>query len=159
LLAKLPAATGIAVDISRNALAVAEANAQALGVADRLTLKAGNLFAPVTGQAFDVIVSNPPYIPAATVATLAPEVQREPQQALSGGEDGLDFYRQILSQAARFLRPAGLLVFEVGIGQAHQVIGIAKEINSGLEAIAVEQDYAGIERVVVFTLPNREADK
>lgn len=159
LLAKLPTGRGVGVDISRPALAVAGENAQTLGVAERLQLKAGNLFVPVAGQQFDVIVSNPPYIPDGTVATLAPEVQREPRQALAGGQDGLDFYREIISQGARFLRTGGLLAFEIGIGQAAQIIAIADQTNSGLQAVTVEKDYAGIERVVIFRLASREADK
>lgn len=159
ILTKRPYCHGTGVDISAAAIAVARENARQLGVADRLTFRTGNLFAPVAGQQFDVIVSNPPYIPTAALATLAPEVQREPRQALVGGVDGLDFYRQIIAQAPKYLRPGGLLALEIGIGQAGPVAALARQTDNGLQLVAIEKDYAGIERVIAFSLADREADK
>ncbi len=118
LLAEIPAATGVAVDLSPAALAVARENAEALGVRDRVTFHEGDLFAGVTGS-FDAILSNPPYIPSADLAGLETAVRDfDPALALDGGPDGLQFYRRIAGEARRFLRPGGWLGVEIGAGQA-----------------------------------------
>jgi release factor glutamine methyltransferase len=149
LLHKLPSARGVAVEISAQALAVAAKNAAGLGVAERLALRQGDLFAGAAGEFFDAIVSNPPYIPDQEVAKLAPEVRCEPSSALAGGADGLDFYRRIVANAARFLKPGGFVALEVGAGQAAAVAALADQ-QSGLKPAAVVNDYSGIERVVVL---------
>lgn len=150
LLELLPEAVGTAVDISAAALAVAGENAEAIGVSSRLTLVESDLFAGLpAGQAFDIIVSNPPYIPAADIAGLAADVQREPRGALDGGSDGLDFYRRIAAGCGTWLKPDGLLAFEVGIGQAQQVAGLCRQ--AGLTVTALRKDYAEIERMVFAT--------
>lgn len=148
LLHRLQAATGVGVDISPGALAVARANAQKHGVAARLALKQGDLFAPVAGQAFDAIVANPPYIPDGDIAGLEPEVRHEPRTALAGGADGLDFYRRIVAGAPGHLKDGAFLAVEVGCGQAAAVAGLAAVSGLGVEAVI--RDYAGIERVVVM---------
>ncbi|MCD8361054.1 MAG: peptide chain release factor N(5)-glutamine methyltransferase [Acidaminococcaceae bacterium] len=150
LLELLPQAVGTAVDVSAAALAVAGENAEAIGVSSRLTLVESNLFAglPVE-QTFDIIVSNPPYIPAADIAGLAADVQREPRGALDGGSDGLDFYRRIAAGCGTWLKPDGLLAFEVGISQAQQVAGLCRQ--AGLTVTALRKDYAEIERMVFAT--------
>ena len=150
LLDLLPQALGTAVDISAAALQVAGENAAAIGVAERLTLLESDLFSKLpAGQSFDIIVSNPPYIPAADIAELAADVQKEPHGALDGGTDGLDFYKRIISGCSVWLKPDGLLAFEVGIHQAQEVCALCRE--AGLTATAVRNDYAAIERMVFAT--------
>lgn len=150
LLELLPEAAGTAVDISAAALAVAGENAEAIGVSSRLTLVESDLFDGMpAGQTFDIIVSNPPYIPAADIAGLAADVQREPRGALDGGSDGLDFYRRIAAGCGTWLKPDGLLAFEVGIGQAQQVAELCWQ--AGLTVTALRKDYAEIERMVFAT--------
>lgn len=149
LLAGLPAARAAGVDMSAQALAVARDNAARLGVADRLDLRQGDLFAPLAGQAFDAVVSNPPYIPEPELAALEPELGYEPRAALAGGRDGLDFYRRIIAVAAQYLKPDGFAALEVGAGQAGAVAGMAAPA-SGLRAAGCVRDYAGIERVVIL---------
>lgn len=150
LLELLPQAVGTAVDVSAAALAVAGENAEAIGVSSRLTLVESNLFAGLPAeQTFDIIVSNPPYIPAADIAGLAADVQREPRGALDGGSDGLDFYRRIAAGCGTWLKPDGLLAFEVGISQAQQVAGLCRQ--AGLTVTALRKDYAEIERMVFAT--------
>lgn len=149
LLTKLPGAGGIGTDISPEALAVARENAAAHSVTDRLQLIHSDLFTNLAGQNFDIIVSNPPYIPNHELGNLQPEVQREPHLALLGGQDGLDFYRQIMFSAGPFLRTNGKLIFEVGINQARLVAKAGEKHDYILEEIV--KDYAGIERVVVLS--------
>lgn len=121
LLAERPGASGVAVDLSASALAVATANAKALGVAGRLAFAQGSWFEPVTGL-FDLIISNPPYIPAGDIQGLEADVRDyDPHLALAGGADGLDPYRAIASAAAEYLAPGAHLVVELGAGQADAV--------------------------------------
>ncbi|MBP2637720.1 MAG: prmC [Firmicutes bacterium] len=151
ILAKLSAAVGVAVDISSEALTVAGENAVRHGVKDRLTCLKGDMLQPLTGQKFDAIISNPPYIPDGDIAGLSPEVRQEPHMALAGGADGLDFYRRIVSAGAEYIRPGGFIAVEVGINQAKEVAALANAGNR-LTTEAIIKDYAGIERVVVFRL-------
>ena len=121
LLAERPDAIGVATDLSPDALAVARENAARLGAADRLTLLEGSWFAPVSGS-FDIILSNPPYIPADEIAGLAPDVRNfDPALALSGGTDGLDPYRTIAAGAGVHLDGGGHVLVEIGAGQAGDV--------------------------------------
>lgn len=103
-----------AVDISSDALAVAARNVADYGLEDRLRLVNADLFAGVRGERYDVIVSNPPYVNAESVAALPEEYRREPEIALGSGHDGLDLTRRILAEAAGHLNPGGLLVVEIG---------------------------------------------
>lgn len=120
LLAELPLATGIGTDISQDALDVARDNAERLGVAERATFKKRDVFQGVDGT-FDLIVSNPPYIPRSDIAGLDPDVREfDPAGALDGGVDGLDFYRQIADGICRVM-PDGWVLMEVGAGQAPDV--------------------------------------
>lgn len=145
----LPQATAETVDISPAARAVAEENAEQLGLADRITFHTGDLLAPLAGRTFAAILSNPPYIPEADIGTLAPEVRtKEPHTALSGGADGLDFYRRLAAEAPQMLVPNGFLAFEVGIHQARDVAALAKA-NPLIGKTEILPDYAGIDRVVV----------
>jgi len=124
LLAERPDATGMATDLSPDALAVARQNAARLGVVDRLSLLEGSWFAPVSGT-FDIILSNPPYIPADEIAGLSPDVRNfDPALALSGGSDGLDPYRLIASGAAAHLGEGGHVLVEIGAGQAADIEAI-----------------------------------
>lgn len=137
------------VDISPAARAVAEENAASLGLADRVTFHTGDLLEPLSGISFAAILSNPPYIPEADIATLAPEVRlKEPHTALSGGQDGLDFYRRLANEAPAMLVPGGFTAFEVGIHQAGDVADLLKA-NPLIDRTEILPDYAGIDRVVV----------
>ena len=137
------------VDISPAARAVAEENAASLGLQDRVTFHTGDLLQPLVGMTFAAILSNPPYIPEADIATLAPEVRlKEPHTALSGGQDGLDFYRRLAKEAPAMLVPGGFMAFEVGIHQAEPVAALAKA-NPLIARTEILPDYAGIDRVVV----------
>ncbi len=151
MLANLPAGSGVAVDISPAALAVARENADRLGVAGRLVFYRGDMLAPLANKKFDAILSNPPYIPDRDIAGLSAEVRQEPRLALAGGSDGLTFYRCLVAQAADYLKPGGFMAVEVGIDQAGPVAALAGQ-GSRLKAETIIKDYAGIERVVVFTL-------
>ena len=137
------------VDISPEARAVAEENAASLGLADRVTFHTGDLLQPLRGMTFAAILSNPPYITEADIAGLAPEVRlKEPHTALSGGRDGLDFYRRLAKEAPAMLVPGGFMAFEVGIHQAEPVAALAKA-NPLIARTEILPDYAGIDRVVV----------
>lgn len=138
-----PDARVVGVDISGEALALARENAQALGADIELCL--GDLYAPVAGRAFDLIVSNPPYLSADDMAQLQREVRREPALALFGGEDGLDVYRRLAQGAAAMLRPGGHIALEVGAGQAGDVRAL---LERGFDRIDVCRDMNGVERMV-----------
>ncbi|MBP7970884.1 MAG: 50S ribosomal protein L3 N(5)-glutamine methyltransferase [Aquaspirillum sp.] len=103
-----------AVDLSSEALEVAEINRSRYGLEEQLQLWQGDLFAPLAGQRYDLIVSNPPYVDAESVAALPPEYLHEPELALGSGDDGLDLTRRLLAQAADYLNPLGILVVEIG---------------------------------------------
>lgn len=113
-----PGADIDAVDISTDALTVAQRNVSDYGLADRINLIRSDLFSNLSGKAYDLIISNPPYVTAIAMADLPPEYRHEPVLALSGGEDGLDAVRTILTMAPRFLNPNGTLVVEVGHNRA-----------------------------------------
>ncbi|WP_144187000.1 peptide chain release factor N(5)-glutamine methyltransferase [Elioraea rosea] len=144
LLSELPRAYGVGLDRSAAALAVARRNAEACGVAARAGFVRGNWARAIAGG-FDIVVSNPPYIDQATIATLEPEVARhEPRGALDGGEDGLDAYRAILPDLRRLLAPGGIAVLELGFGQAESVAALARE--AGLVGVELRQDLGGVPR-------------
>lgn len=146
----LPEATVQGVDRSAAALALARRNVERHGV--RVTLMEGSLFEPVAGERFDMIVSNPPYIPTADIETLQPEVRdAEPRGALDGGADGLDLYRLIVSGAPGHLAPGGWLLVEVGISQAPPVVTLFE--RAGFGDCFTAQDPNGIDRVVGGKLP------
>jgi release factor glutamine methyltransferase len=118
---ELPAAQVVATELSAEAAAIARRNAERNGVADRVDVRIGDLFAPVAGERFELIAANPPYIATAVIATLGAEVRREPIVALDGGPDGLAFYDRICAAAAAHLEPGGALVLEHGYDQADAV--------------------------------------
>jgi release factor glutamine methyltransferase len=141
----LPGATVCGVEQSPGALAIARDNAARLGAS--LEMVEGSLFEPLGERRFDLIVSNPPYIPTADLATLEPEVrEHEPLGALDGGADGLAFYRAIVPASRDHLNPGGWLLVEIGIKQGPAV----RELFAaqGFTAIFSAPDPAGIERVV-----------
>lgn len=141
-----PKATGVGVDRSAAALAIAAANAEALKLSDRIELVEGDWANGVT-ETFDLVLSNPPYVASNDIPALAPEVARsEPKLALDGGADGLDAYRAITASLARLLKPGGVFAFEVGQGQADAVAALAAA--QGLFTTPALRDLAGIPRVV-----------
>lgn len=141
----LPDAEISGVDSSPEALALAARNADRHGVS--LQLLHGSLFQPVPGQCFDLIVSNPPYIPSADLSGLQPEVREyEPRTALDGGVDGLDLYRRIIPEAPGYLKEGGWLLLEMGIGQATDVLGLFGEMGCFCELFTAK-DPGGIDRV------------
>ncbi|MFZ5827421.1 MAG: peptide chain release factor N(5)-glutamine methyltransferase [Bacillota bacterium] len=144
----LPLARVVAVDLSPEALAVAQANAARNGVADRVEFREGDLLAPLGAERFDAILSNPPYIGEDEMAGLMPEVREwEPRLALSPGSDGLLAYRRLASEAPARLKPGGMLGVEVGAGQARAVASLFRQ--TGLVDVTLYHDTAGIERVVI----------
>lgn len=146
LLMDRPTASGVGVDLSPPALAVAEANRQALGLQDRATLQQGNWFEGVIGT-FDLIVSNPPYIAADEMPGLAPDVRDwEPALALTPGGDGLAAYRAILPQAPLYLAPFGRLLVEIGPTQGAAILKMMQA--AGLQDVTVLPDLDGRDRVV-----------
>ncbi len=143
---RLPHARVTAVDISEAALEVAHHNAQANNVA--VEFLHGSLLEPVAGRQFDLIVSNPPYIPRAVIETLEPEVRDgDPRLALDGGIDGLDLYRCLIPDAVGHLNPGGWLLVEVGQGQAREVAALFGDA-AGYDGVVTARDPGGIERVV-----------
>ena len=141
-----PQAQVEAIDVSAEALAVATANAGLNAVAGRIDFRLEDL-AGLTGGPYDLIVSNPPYIPEGERAGLMPEVRdHEPALALFAGADGLSAYRQLISQTPDRLVAGGWLLLEVGINQSEPVAALLRA--AGLDEITVRDDYAGIPRVV-----------
>jgi release factor glutamine methyltransferase len=151
LLHELPRAFGIGTDCSVAAVETARENARRLGVAPRAAFVACD-FGAALGGGFDLVVTNPPYIATAEIATLAREVRDfDPLAALDSGIDGLAAYRTIVADAERLLAPGAFLVMEVGAGQSAAVSALAG--SAGLTAIAATPDLAGIPRVVAARYP------
>jgi release factor glutamine methyltransferase len=147
LLSEWPGAFGIGTDISEAALRTARANARQLGLAPRAAFVACDYAAALSG-AFDLIVSNPPYIRSGDIDALAAEVRdHDPRRALDGGADGLDAYRRIAPEAGRLLAPRGSLVLEVGHDQSSAVEGLLTGAGLNLPG-APKADLAGIRRAV-----------
>lgn len=147
-LVEFPASFGVGVDLSPNAAALARRNARQNGLADRAVFLAGSWAMALTGK-FDLILSNPPYIPSADIAGLMPEVRdHEPARALDGGADGLDAYRTILAILPDLMAVDGTVILELGAGQADDVMSLATRY--GLEKAALCQDLGGIARALVL---------
>lgn len=143
-LAKQIKAEIIASDISSKALEIAEKNAKSHGV--NIELTQSDMFEKIN-QRFDIIVSNPPYIETKTIEKLPPEVKKEPQIALDGGEDGLKFYRILAEKARDYLEENGILAVEIGYNQRENVTKIFK--NAGFCDVYAKKDFAGKDRIVV----------
>lgn len=142
---EFPAAQVVATEVSAAAAAVARRNAARNGVADRVDVREGDLFAPVRGERFELIASNPPYIASAVVPTLSVEVRREPVIALDGGHDGLAFYDRICAEAREHLTAGGALIVEHGYDQADAVR--ARFVAAGFAEIALVHDLGKNPRV------------
>lgn len=149
LLSELPLAHGFGIDRDVEALAVAQANARALGLAGRAHFLAADWGTAVAGS-WQVILSNPPYIKGTDIDGLAPEVARhDPRQALDGGHDGLDAYRTLATQIPRLAAPGGLIALELGLGQAAEVESLV--VAAGLAPLARVKDLAGRDRCLLAT--------
>ncbi len=147
-LTEYPVAWGVGVDLSPGAAALAQRNAAALGLSHRAALLCGHWDDALEAR-FDLVLSNPPYIPGGDVAGLMPEVARhEPRRALDGGLDGLDAYRALMQRLPALLRPGGVAVLEVGADQAPTVSALA----AGW-AVTLRRDLGGIERAVILQVP------
>ncbi len=149
LAAKCPGAKITALDISADALTLAKQNATVNKVAERLEFLQGDGFAGLSASSkFDLVVSNPPYIPSAEIETLQPEVHDfDPRLALDGGVDGLDFYRRMAAEAKLFLKPNGKIMLEFGDGQADTIKKIFEDEKWIVEA--VKEDYSQRERILI----------
>jgi release factor glutamine methyltransferase len=151
LLTEFPSASGIGLDLSPDAVALAKRNASRNGLSNQCAFIAGDWTNPLSGR-FDLIVSNPPYIPSPDIVTLMPEVARhEPKIALDGGLDGYDAYRAILPNLQRHLEPGGTAILELGAGQANYLTAIAR--RAGWD-VSLRVDLARISRAIVLTRPN-----
>ena len=147
ILAERPAATGLGVDVSEEALAVARENAANLGLAGRAALLRGDWTAGLESAGFDLVVSNPPYIASGEIAGLSPEVRdHEPRLALDGGPDGLDAYRRLSLDIPRVLRPGGVFAVEIGFDQGAAVAALFQVAD--LEGVKVVRDLGDRDRVV-----------
>ncbi|MGA2801822.1 MAG: peptide chain release factor N(5)-glutamine methyltransferase [Verrucomicrobiota bacterium] len=157
LAVKCPNAKIIATDISADALALAKQNAVRHNVTERIQFQQSDGFAALSGDArFDLIISNPPYIPSSEIITLQPEVRDfDPRVALDGGTDGLDFYRLIATQAAAFLKSDGKIMLEFGDGQADAIREIFEAEKWIVEA--VKEDYSHRARILIASKLQRRS--
>ena len=151
ILKRLKNARAVAVDISPDAVSCAKFNAEKFCVDDRITFHIGNLFEPLRGKKFHAIISNPPYIPTKDLSTLQDEVKREPQIALDGGYDGLNFYGRIVEETPNFLFDGGFLAVEIGINQA---VAVKNLLEKNFTDIKIFRDLSNIERVVTADYAN-----
>ena len=149
LAVKCPGAKITAVDVSAEALALAGENAARHNVTGQIQFLRGDGFAAFsTDESFDLIISNPPYIPTAEIATLQPEVRDfDPGAALDGGADGLDFYRRLAREAKSFLKPDGRIMLEFGDGQDGTIRNIFEAEKWIVEA--VKEDYSHRARILI----------
>jgi release factor glutamine methyltransferase len=148
ILAERPAASGVGLDLSSAALEVARENAALLKLEDRLVLAESDWAEGQPDEAFDLVVSNPPYIAREVIDGLAPEVRdHEPRLALDGGEDGLDSYRILAPEALRVLKPGGLFALEIGFDQSEAVESLM--LAAGAEGLWTLKDLSDKPRVVV----------
>ena len=151
LLSEYPEAQGLGVDQDSDTLATAARNAARLGLGERARFEGGNWLSGVSGR-FDLIVSNPPYIPTGDLAGLGRAVRDfDDPLALDGGADGLAFYARTLREAGRCLTPDGVLILELGIGQAISVQALGHD--SGWRLLSLRDDLAGIPRAMALTQP------
>lgn len=146
----LPNSKISALDISIGTLKLAQYNASLNNVSDKISFMHSDLFAQyaIRNAQYDIIVSNPPYIPTSEIDTLRPEIKYEPRIALNGGKDGLDFYRKIISQAPDYLREGSFLIMEMGFNQCMRIKEILNA-SGKFEIIDVVKDYNDIDRVIV----------
>lgn len=151
LLSEHQNAEGIGIDLSLETLDLAQENARKLSVSERATFRHGR-WAEGINERFDLVISNPPYIPAADIESLAIEVRAyDPRLALDGGSDGLDAYRALAQAIPALLSPKGHAVIELGEGQGDDVSALF--VKAGLDVLTIVPDLAGIPRALVATLP------
>lgn len=144
---------GVGVDICSKALKVAKINRKNFKLQQKLTLLKSNLFSKIKPQLFDIIISNPPYIPSCEIIKLQNEVAiYEPRKALDGGKDGLDFYRNIAKDCSVFLKKTGSIYLEIGENQHSKVAKIFD--HQGFILVSQKKDLAGIIRVLHFKKNN-----
>jgi release factor glutamine methyltransferase len=141
-----PKARVVATDLSAAALAVAGRNAERLGLADRVAFAQGDLFEPLAGERFDLVISNPPYIGRGEADSLAPELRHEPESALYAGADGLEVLRRLVAEASDHLEAGGVLALEIDPRQAPALLQLCTD--EGLRDVRVHRDLAGRERAV-----------
>ncbi len=144
----VPNAKILATDISKNAIDIAKQNAKYNGVLNNIEFTESNLFDKLKNLKFDIIVSNPPYIPTEEIKTLPKDVRQEPKIALDGGKDGLDFYRKIAENAYKFLNRQGYLCLEIGYNQRENVKKIIENQKRYVETYC-KKDLCQNDRVVV----------
>jgi release factor glutamine methyltransferase len=137
----------VALDKSEEALRVARSNALYHGVLDRIDFIKSDLFDDITGY-YDIIISNPPYVPTWEIETLAEHVRHEPLMALDGGEDGLDYYRRILAAAPEFLKEGGHLLMEMGYNQVFRIRKLIGD-SGNFKVVGTIRDLLNIERVII----------
>ena len=143
-------AVGLGVDIQPDAVAIAQKNANQLGLSDRAEFKI-SLWDEAVSEQFDLIISNPPYIPKAEILTLMDEVKHhDPMIALDGGDDGLDAWRQLAPVLARRLQPSGAVFVEIGAGQDDEIAALFQA--EGLSLVAIYPDLSGLNRCLQFSL-------
>ncbi|OLL56068.1 peptide chain release factor N(5)-glutamine methyltransferase [Bartonella henselae] len=148
ILKQIPQSYAVAVDISESALKTATKNAKSAKVINRFTPLLSDWFDSVTGQ-FDLIISNPPYIPETDITKLAKEVHlHDPLRALIGGKDGLDFYRKLSDKAANYLKEKGSLAVEIGYSQEKEVCDLFEK--NGFKCLEMRKDLNGIPRALLF---------
>ncbi len=150
-LANRPDLSCVSVDLSPEAVALTRENAERNGVSDRLSAVCADLFAlPPEISRFDALLCNPPYIARGVIPTLSPEVLREPEAALDGGDDGLDFYREIARRLPDLLKPNGLALLEIGYDQEGAVSALFRAVGA---LPTVLSDYGGNPRVAILSRP------
>ncbi|MCZ2328429.1 peptide chain release factor N(5)-glutamine methyltransferase [Bartonella sp. F02] len=148
ILKQIPKTYATAIDISEDALNTATRNAEYANVADRFTPFLSDWFNSVTDK-FDLIISNPPYIPEKDIKNLAKEVRLyDPLRALIGGKDGLDFYRKLAHQSANYLQEKGYLAIEIGYSQKEEVCNLFEK--NGFNCLKIREDLNGIPRALLF---------
>ena len=156
ILAERPRARGLGIDVSEEAIAVARENAANLGLEGRLALLRGDWTQGLGDALFDLVVSNPPYIPTPVIETLDPEVrEHDPRMALDGGEDGLDAYRTLAPEVLRVLKPGGRFLVEIGHDQAAAVEALFRK--AGAQDVRTVPDLATRDRVVSGAKPEAAA--
>lgn len=148
----------VASDISKKALAVAQKNAIQNEVENKIKFVESDMFSNLENSSFDIIISNPPYIKTKVIQTLSKEVKNEPKIALDGGMDGLDFYRIILQQAQKYLKPNGYVLFEIGYDQGEEILNLwnnlAEKEKCKLQLLTKNpiKDFSENDRVMIFKM-------
>jgi release factor glutamine methyltransferase len=144
----IPGSAVLGIDSSAGALNIASENAKIHKIEDRCKFAECDLF-PESGNKFDLIVSNPPYIPTGEIDKLQEEIKFEPRAALDGGPDGLDHIKKIIDSSSKYLTPKGYLILEFGMGQANKIL----EYSGSLREANIMKDNSGIDRILILKMP------